>query len=311
MRSAPCLPATTPTVLGVDDFAFRRGHNYGTILYDIELHHVIELLPDRSAESLTVWLPTHPGVEIISRDRAGIYAQRARDGAPNAQQVADRWHLLNNLAEALERFISQHQSALRQAANEDKTIAIAPEQAVEAPVKPLALSKAQGQIEHHRAARLARYEEIRLSHDEGHTKKSIAAHMGMGQSTVRKFLRSNEFPERAERPAVVGKLGPFHKYITEWWNAGNRDIKALRGELKQLGYTGCRSRIYHYIQSFRQKNMPPCTLQTETGKFSARQVVSSILKPVRTPEQQILVDRLTPRARSLRGLTTLRNDSQR
>jgi transposase len=294
VRSAPCLPASTPTVLGVDDFAFRRGHNYGTILYDIECHQVIELLPDRSAESLATWLRAHPGVEIISRDRAGIYAQGAREGSPGARQVADRWHLLNNLGEALERFVNQHQSALRLAVREDNSCPTVPEQtAVEPAAKPLQLNKAQEQIEHHRAARVARYEKIRRLYNEGHTKKEIAAHMGMGQSTVRMFLRRNEFPERAERPAVVGKLGPFRKHISEWWNDGNRDVKKLCGELKRLGYAGCRSGIYDYVQSFRQKNKPPCSLQAGVGKFSARQIVSSVLRPVRTPEQQTLLDRLT------------------
>jgi transposase len=292
VRSAPCLLPSTPTVLGVDDFAFRRGHHYGTILYDIERHQVIELLPDRSVESLAAWLRAHPGIEVISRDRAGIYAQGAREGAPNAQQVADRWHLLSNLGDALERFVSQHQSALRKAASIEDNSPDEPEDIEAEPAKPTWQNKAQEQIEHHRAARLARYEEILRLRDQEHTKKAIAAHMGMGQSTVRKFLRNNEFPERAERPAVVGKLGPFHKHISEWWSAGNRDVKELCGELKRLGYVGCRSRIYKYIQSFRQKDKPPCSLRAGAGKFSTRQIVSSVLRPVRTPEQQTLLVRL-------------------
>jgi hypothetical protein len=111
-------PVNTPSVLGVDDFAFRKGNTYGTILVDLEKNKPIDLLPDREGATLEKWLKDHPGVEIISRDRAGSYAQGAKAGAPDAIQVADRWHLLKNLGDALKRMLDQHNRELRLAAED-------------------------------------------------------------------------------------------------------------------------------------------------------------------------------------------------
>ncbi len=116
LRQTPLPSPATPRVLGVDEWAFRRGRRFGTILVDLERHQPIDLLPDSSDASFAAWLRDHPGVTIISRDRGEIYAQGARQGAPDALQVADRWHLLKNLGEALQKLLARHTGALRQAA---------------------------------------------------------------------------------------------------------------------------------------------------------------------------------------------------
>lgn len=116
IRRFPVAPPSTPRVLGVDDWAKRKGQTYGTILVDLEKREPIELLPDSEAETLAQWLKAHPGVQIIARDRSGAYAQGAQQGSPHAQQIADRWHLLRNLTEAVERVLQSRQTRLHSAA---------------------------------------------------------------------------------------------------------------------------------------------------------------------------------------------------
>jgi len=114
LRVASQKELTTPRIIGVDDFAFRRGQRYGTLLVDLVRRCPIDLLPDREAETLSAWLKAHPGIEIVTRDRSKTYASGITDGAPTAVQIADRWHLLKNLREALERLLKRQLRQKRQ-----------------------------------------------------------------------------------------------------------------------------------------------------------------------------------------------------
>lgn len=127
VRALPERPIAAPRVLGVDEFAFRKGRRYGTILVDVGAHRIVDLLEDPSADALVDWLGKHPGVEVICRDRNGVYASAARRGAPDALQVTDRWHLVHNLADALERFAVRALASLRKELKVKEASATSPE----------------------------------------------------------------------------------------------------------------------------------------------------------------------------------------
>jgi transposase len=174
IRAAADPDAGTPLVLGVDDFALRKGHVYGTILIDIQTRRPVDMLPERSAESFRAWLEAHPGAEIICRDRGGCYAEGAAQGAPLAIQVADRWHLWHNLAEAVERAAVRHRSCLQEPPPDPRSRPPA-EQITPAPEGGLA------------ARTRARHAQIHAARARGLTITEISRTLRLGRKTVRRY----------------------------------------------------------------------------------------------------------------------------
>ena len=235
-QASTLLP--TPRVLGVDDFAFRRGHTYGTILLDLETHQPVDLLGDRSAETFAEWLRQHPGVEIISRDRSKDYQRGATDGAPQAQQVIDRWHLLKNLREAIERFLSHTQ--LSETAREDAGLATSPRQ------KRTSGERARSQGS--REFRLALYEQIQELYQQGGTILGIARQLHIGHRRVRHFVRSPSFPEWGKPTQTKSALDPYRPYLQERWQQGCQATGPLWRELQARGFSGSRMMVYRWVQ---------------------------------------------------------------
>lgn len=231
-------PAVTPRVLAVDDWAWRRGHRYGTILVDLERNKVVDLLPDRQAETLATWLREHPGIEIVARDRAGAYADGIRQGAPDAVQVADRWHLLRNLGDAVRTVVDRQHVEVRKVAKQiaEEAVVSAASVAVVQP-EPAKPTAAQQRSQNAYARRQARYEEAAELKTAGASLKRIAVLIGAERKTVRRWLRAGGAP-LWRKPRRLGGLAPYHNHLDRRWTEGCRNAAQLWRELVTLGFVG-------------------------------------------------------------------------
>jgi transposase len=273
----PTLP--TPRILGVDDFALRKGHRYGTILVDLEQNQPIALLPDRKAETLEAWLKEHPGVEILSRDRSKAYKLGMSQGAPNAIQVADRFHLLQNLEETLEHVLKGHTQALRAVEKAQlQASGMAVPQALELPEAPES-PKAMN-----RTRRLEKYEQTHALRQQGYAIQDIAHHLGIGERTVYTYLSASTFPERQPTIRRRGSgLEAFKPYLQQQWNLGYQQTKALFEDIQQQGYQGSYqvARFTHQLRRLQPPSKPdPQSLHDLPGRGPALMTQTPPPKPL-------------------------------
>ncbi len=300
IRQTPLPVMDTPKVLGVDDWAMRRGRTYGTILVDLEQRRPIDLLPDRTAETLAQWLKTHPGVEIISRDRSVEYTLGANMSAPRALQVADRWHLLKNLREALERALTRLSSQLTQipAAPSIPTLttALRPRR-----LRPPSESELLQQRES-RAVRYRRYQAIRLLLARGLSERTISRLLNLTRTTVHKYATSEGFPERAVLRPAASKLDPYLPYLQHRVQAGITNASQLWREVKAQGYSGAYRQVSRVVRYYRHQAtqspapipsphlVPPLSPVVLGPLPSARQLVWLLLRPTEdlTSDEQAL-----------------------
>jgi transposase len=241
--------------IGVDDWAHRKRQRYGTIVVDLERQRPVALLNDREAETLADWLRVHPSVTVIARDRLKAYRDGARAGAPQATQVADRFHLLQNLAEALDQVFSAHGNALNAVSEGRRRPPIVqPDGQTAVPVPPSAPTpQAQTRAAQRRARRLATYEQVWSLHRQGWSPRLIAQHLGIGRMTVVRYLQAPTFPERKGRSETrQSLLTPYTAEILTRWNAGCREARQLFHALQRQGYPGSYPTVARYVQRLRQ-----------------------------------------------------------
>ncbi len=257
--STDCEPPPTPRVLAVDDWAWRRGHRYGTALVDLERNKVVDLLPNRQADTLARWLRQHPGVEVVARDRAGAYADGVRQGAPDAVQVADRWHLLRNLGDAVRAVTGHHHAAIRRAAKQAGEQERAPLQpaAADEPDSPLpnaAARRSQASL----ARRQVRYDEVARLRAAGASIARIAAQLGAERKTIRHWLRAGG-PLLWRKPPRLGGLAPYLDRLERRWVEGCHNAALLWRELIPLGFTGRPGTVRRWAGQQRKVEPHPAT----------------------------------------------------
>jgi transposase len=262
IMDVPDEPRASVVYLGIDDFAFRRGYRFGTILVDLESHRVIDLLPDRQAKTSAAWMRDNPEIHAVSRDRASAYASAASEAAPQAVQIADRFHVAKNLTEAMQLLLTRCQAEIATAGNhaEEPTqnessqpiIAISEWRAPEpAQVKKVRLQR--------RAGREARYKQVIEMHTQGATTKEIACQLGMSQRNVQRWLAAGTFPEAKKRRKKASSFDEFAPYVLKRWQEGERSGMALWREIVAQGYTGSEKTVYRHLETLKQVNVqaPP------------------------------------------------------
>ena len=329
IRQATEADMPAPEVVGIDDWAWRRGHRYGTIIVDLERHAVADLLPDRVVESVVTWLQRHPEINTIARDRGGIYAEAATKGAPQATQVADRWHLLHNLTDALEEFLLHHRVALREAATvvsqsepegeiEPEPVGVvavatrakaatASEDASSlepvAPNRPCQGKQRQEEASRQRHARIVeQYEAVRRLLAVGANAADIARQAGISRLTVYRYrdLPGPPEPRRPNRSSRERLLAPYEPYLLQRWQEGCHNGMRLYREIEAKGYAYCSSNVSRFVAQLRREEASGQRVaagapRTPSRVPTARKVAGLYLRRPEDlkPEEHIYLRRLT------------------
>jgi transposase len=263
VKRAGVRPSEPPRFVGIDDWAWCKGQRYGTIVVDLQTGAVIDLLPDRDATTVRAWLEAHPGVELVSRDRSSAYSQAATEAAPKAQQVADRWHLLKNVREAVERLLERHlpilTDALGAAGPEPEAMAAAPPgnepeptaapdsaspetppaSTVASPRREAALARRQRRVE--------RFERVHELHRQGTPIREIARALGMSRNAARRYLRRQQCPDWRPGRATRSGMDPHREWIDACVAEGRINASGLHRELAANGARLSYATVRRYL----------------------------------------------------------------
>jgi transposase len=301
IRRTPCLAIAPPRVLSVDDFALRRRHTYGTLVVDLERRRPLALLPDREVATVAQWLQEHPGVEVLVRDRAEACAEAARLGPPAACQVADRFHLLQNLADVLTDVFRSYTPRLALINTQhsraptpvhDSTYPAATPEPASVPLAPPQSSTAAARLaRQRRTRRWAHDHQVWTSHQQGWTLDAIAQQVGLSRRTVQRYLQSPTFPERRPRHSRDRSLlDPYKAALLAGWNRGCRNGAYLFRPIRSQGFRCQYGMMALYIRRLRQaqglaprqrrSNQPlPVVTEAPRRRLTPRRATWLVLRP--------------------------------
>jgi transposase len=286
VRALPDPPIGPVEVLGVDDFALRRGQVYGTVLLDILTHRPLDLIEERTSTVLAHWLGKRPEVKAICRDRSGAYAEGARLGAPQAIQVADRYHLWANLGEAVEQVVLAHRACLaepipeiHQAQADEGSSSGSAEACVTAAGAAIPAEPAESELPSRLVTRTReRHAAVATLRDQGYSLNKIGRELGLAFRTVQRFARAATADELLEvHRNRSGKLDPFKPYLHQRWNAGVTQASVLYTELVERGWSGGLRTVQRYLRRFRDPNCTPRPAPPVPVKATSRRVTGWIM----------------------------------
>lgn len=289
VRKSAEIEQPAPEVIGVDDWAFCKGQRYGTLICDHESGRVIDLLPERDAKTLADWLEHHPTVRIVTRDRSASYSAGASEGAPDATQIADRWHLANNLVDALEKTLAKQPGRLLGSTMTDDAPQIMQTEFVKTGEQVQLTVREDAQLAQMatRTRRLAQYAQILQLCQSKVSVNTIASQVGLSTKTVQRWLAHGSFPERQKRSVGATLLEAHHDYLHQRWNEGCHNYVELHRELQQRGYGGSYGTVCGYMRQLAKATLvrdehnatsettagtDPLTLPVPRRRYSPRQV---------------------------------------